>query len=49
MPLADAFGTSPWDNPITTINYQLPAVGTQYIVSLRVYDMLGREVVTDKS
>jgi hypothetical protein len=32
-------------NPATTISYQLPGVGTQYIVSLRVYDILGREVV----
>ena len=33
-------------NPTTMIEYQLPGgVGTQYIVSLRVYDLLGREVV----
>jgi len=32
-------------NPTTVISYQLPSgVGTQYIVSLRVYDVLGREV-----
>jgi hypothetical protein len=33
-------------NPSTVISYQLPFVGTRYIVSLKVYDMLGREVVT---
>jgi hypothetical protein len=33
-------------NPNTTISYQLPGVGTRFIVSLKVYDMLGREVVT---
>jgi hypothetical protein len=32
-------------NPMTVISYQLPNVGTQYIVSLRVFDLLGREVV----
>jgi hypothetical protein len=32
-------------NPATTICYQLPGVGTRYIVSLKVYDLLGREVV----
>jgi hypothetical protein len=31
-------------NPTTVISYRLPGVGTQYIVSLRVYDVLGREV-----
>jgi hypothetical protein len=31
-------------NPSTTIEYQLPGVGKQYIVSLRVYDVIGREV-----
>jgi hypothetical protein len=32
-------------NPTTVICYQLPGeVGTQYIVSLRVYDIIGREV-----
>ena len=31
-------------NPSTVINYQLPGVGTRFIVSLKVYDMLGREV-----
>jgi hypothetical protein len=33
-------------NPTTTINYTVPNVGTQYIVSLRIYDLLGREVAT---
>jgi hypothetical protein len=32
-------------NPSTVINYQLPDIGTRFIVSLKVYDMLGREVV----
>ncbi len=32
-------------NPTTTIEYQIPNVGTQNFVSLRVYDVLGREVV----
>jgi hypothetical protein len=31
-------------NPTTTIEYQLPGVGIQYMVSLKVYDVLGREV-----
>jgi len=31
-------------NPTTTIDYQLPGVGTRLNVSLKVYDMLGREV-----
>ena len=31
-------------NPTTAIIYQLPGVGTQYIVSLKVYDIYGREV-----
>ena len=31
-------------NPTTTIEYQLPDVGTRFMVSLKVYDMLGREV-----
>jgi parallel beta-helix repeat protein len=31
-------------NPATTICYQLPGAGTRYIVSLKVYDLLGREV-----
>jgi tetratricopeptide (TPR) repeat protein len=33
-------------NPSTVISYWLPGVGIRYIVSLKVYDMLGREVVT---
>jgi hypothetical protein len=33
-------------NPTTTIKYDIPNVGTQYIVSLRVYDILGKEVAT---
>jgi hypothetical protein len=33
-------------NPSTVINYQLPDAGTQFFVSLKVYDLLGREVVT---
>jgi hypothetical protein len=34
-------------NPATTIEYQLPgAGGTQYIVSLKIYDMLGKEITT---
>ena len=31
-------------NPTTIISYQLPFIDTQCIVSLRVYDLLGREV-----
>jgi len=33
-------------NPTTMIEYQLPGNGTQYIVSLRIYDIIGREVVS---
>jgi hypothetical protein len=33
-------------NPSTMINYAVPNVGTRHVVSLRVYDMLGREVTT---
>jgi hypothetical protein len=33
-------------NPSTVISYRLPDVGTRFIVSLKVYDILGREVVT---
>jgi hypothetical protein len=33
-------------NPTTVISYTLPRVGTQYIVSLKVFDLLGREVTT---
>jgi hypothetical protein len=31
-------------NPSTTIEYQLPGTGTRYNVSLKVYDVIGREV-----
>jgi hypothetical protein len=33
-------------NPTTTIKYQLPGARTRYVVSLRVYDILGREIST---
>ena len=33
-------------NPVTNIEYQLPGAGTRYNVSLKIFDMLGREVVT---
>lgn len=33
-------------NPTTTIEYLLPGVETRFIVSLKVYDILGREVIT---
>jgi ligand-binding sensor domain-containing protein len=33
-------------NPMTVIRYTIPQVGTQHAVSLRVYDLLGREVAT---
>jgi hypothetical protein len=33
-------------NPTTTIEYQLPGAGTRYNVSLKVYDVIGREVVS---
>jgi beta-glucanase (GH16 family) len=33
-------------NPATNIEYQVPNTGMQNIVSLRVYDLLGREVAT---
>jgi len=33
-------------NPSTIISYQLPETGTQFLVSLKVYDMLGRVVAT---
>jgi hypothetical protein len=33
-------------NPSTVINFQLPDAGTQFLVSLKVYDMLGRVVAT---
>jgi len=32
-------------NPATTIEYQLPGNGTRYNVSLKIYDVIGREVV----
>jgi beta-glucosidase len=32
-------------NPTTIIEYQLPGVGTRFIVSLKIYDMLGREII----
>ncbi len=32
-------------NPVTTITYQLPDVGIQFIVFLYIYDILGREVM----
>jgi hypothetical protein len=31
-------------NPTTMIEYQLPGAGIRYTVSLRIYDVLGREV-----
>ena len=31
-------------NPTTTIEYQLPGTGTRYNVSVKIYDVLGREV-----
>jgi hypothetical protein len=33
-------------NPSTMITYSVPGVGTQYMVSLKVFDLLGREVAT---
>jgi hypothetical protein len=33
-------------NPTTMIEYQLPGGGTRFMVSLKIYDVLGREVVT---
>ncbi len=33
-------------NPTTTIKFDIPSVGTQHVVSLRVYDILGKEVAT---
>jgi hypothetical protein len=33
-------------NPTTTIEYQLPGTGTRYMVSIRVYDIIGREIMT---
>jgi hypothetical protein len=31
-------------NPTTTIEYQLPGTGTRFNVSLKIYDVIGREV-----
>jgi hypothetical protein len=31
-------------NPTTTIEYQLPGAGLRYTVSLKIYDVIGREV-----
>jgi flagellar hook assembly protein FlgD len=33
-------------NPTTTIRFKVPHGGTQHVVSLRVYDILGREITT---
>jgi hypothetical protein len=33
-------------NPTTTIEYQLPGAGLRYNVSLKIYDAIGREVVS---
>ena len=33
-------------NPTTVIRYQIPSVGTRFIVSLKVYDVRGKEVAT---
>jgi hypothetical protein len=33
-------------NPSTVISYYLPGVGTRFIVTLKIYDLLGREVTT---
>jgi hypothetical protein len=33
-------------NPTTTIEYQLPGVGTRFIVSLKIYDVIGREITS---
>jgi hypothetical protein len=32
-------------NPTTTIEYQLPGTGTRFNVSLKVYDIIGREII----
>jgi hypothetical protein len=32
-------------NPATTIEYQLPGTGTRFNISLKVYDIIGREIV----
>jgi hypothetical protein len=33
-------------NPTTTIQYDIPAVGVQNFVSIRIFDIMGREVAT---
>ena len=33
-------------NPTTTIQYDIPASGSQKLVTLKVYDVIGREVAT---
>ncbi len=33
-------------NPTTTITYDIPAVGSLHVVTLKVYDIIGREVAT---
>ena len=33
-------------NPTTTIKYDIPAEGSQHVVTLKVYDIIGREVAT---
>jgi hypothetical protein len=33
-------------NPTTTIEYQLPGTGSRYNVTLKIYDVIGREVLT---
>ena len=33
-------------NPMTMIRYEIPDAGSHYIVTLQVYDLLGREVAT---
>ncbi len=33
-------------NPTTTIEYQLPGAGVKYSVSLKIYDIIGREVMS---
>jgi hypothetical protein len=33
-------------NPTTTIKYRIPDIGTRHAVSLRIFNLLGREVAT---
>jgi hypothetical protein len=33
-------------NPSTTIEYQLPGTGARFTVSLKIYDVIGREVIS---